>query len=74
MDGEASRNVSVATLQDDEEEAAEAYAVRLVAARGGARVSESHSAVILTGTQDLIFLEVFIVVIGFRNRRKNLFF
>ncbi len=49
--GAVRQNITISTIHDTEEEANEAYVVRLIAATGGARVSPNNNAAILTGTE-----------------------
>ena len=42
------QNITLFTVDDNEEEANEAFAIRLIAAKGGARLSEKYSTAKLT--------------------------
>ena len=46
--------IPISSIDDNEEEADDVFSVRLISAKGGARVSENDAAAILTGTHILI--------------------
>lgn len=48
-EGEGLRELTVFSKDDNEEEANELFAVRLISARGGARVSDTEAIAVLTG-------------------------
>ena len=45
--------IPISSIDDNEEEADDVFSVRLISAKGGARVSENDAAAILTGTHTL---------------------
>ncbi len=55
-EGETSRNITIKTLSDTEEEVDELFVVKLIAARGEARVAETDNVAILTGGWHQCFL------------------
>ena len=55
QEGERDHTLTVFSVDDNEEEANELFAVRLISARGGARVSDTDGTAVLTGGRDTAF-------------------
>ena len=47
--GEREQNITIQSIDDNEEESAELFRIRLTSAKGGARIDEKDAAAILTG-------------------------
>lgn len=48
-DGVRTKDIRIQALQDIEEESNELFDVKIISAKGGARISDLHSSAVLTG-------------------------
>jgi hypothetical protein len=52
-DGVRNKTIEIQALQDIEEESNELFDIKLISAKGGARISDLYSSAVLTGLQFL---------------------